>query len=614
MLRPSSINPAGFLSLTYRQAFALAIFALSSGWLILDPSTANAQQPPGQRPTAPKIFPDKTLAYLRIDDTRELKAKLAETSTGRLAADPQVSPILKEFYGAFNQGVEGLQREFGIDLNEMLGIPNGEMAIALVPGPNNPYPILLVEAGAEMPTLELLVARAEERIESRGGNRATKKLGVIEVIQWRDPNREERQFGYFIDSGVLVFSLNAESIESLAKIWTGNGINHVSLAENRKFTSILSQCVGIEGERPQVSFYVDPIALANEVTKNNSAAMATMLMLPVLGVDGIQAIGGSLIMAPKGFDSIFHAHLLLANPRRGFLEVLRPKSGAVDPPNWVSEDVESYMTANWDTAKTLKAVKELYETFRGPDSFAEQIIEPAKKGIGIDIEKEFFNELKDRFSMTQSMLRPARVGGESRIFAFFLKNPQIFSSTTLPKLFDHLKSKDAQWQSESFGTKTIYTRPDKSVSNVNVRLPQPTLVVLGDELLIGDSIDVIKSAIETSKNTDGLLNQSLEYKLVRDQMKLQLNAKESSIVNYQQPEESLRQIYDLAADKNNVQRLRDMSNGNPLFAALVKALDAHQLPPFEAIAKYTSPSGAFVTEEENGLHYTAFSLQRGSRN
>ncbi len=579
-------------------------------FLLVATQSVQAQQAVQQRPTAPKLFSDKTLAYIRVDDTRELKAKLAETSTGRLAADPQVSPILKEFYGALNQGIEGLQKEFGLDLNEMLSIPNGEFAIAIVPGEKNPFPVALIEAGEEMPALELIVDRAEERIRTRGGHHDEKEIGPIKVTEWRDPNRQDRQFGYFIDSGVLVFSFNADHIEKLAKVWTSNGIDHVPLSENRRFTSILSQCVGTEGERPQVSFYVDPMALAKELTKTNPMAQATMVMLPALGIDGIQAIGGSLIMAPKGFDSLIHAHLLLSSPRRGFLEVLRPKTGATEPQNWVAEDVESYMTANWNTAQTLKAIRELYETFRGPESFDDQILAPAKKGLGIELEKEFLNEINDRFSMTQSMLRPARVGGESRTIAIELKNSQTFASTTLPKIFEHLKAKDPEWKSESWGSKTIYTRPDKRTSKSGVRRPEPSVTVIGDELLMADSIEVIKTAIETAENAEGLLSQSLEYKLVRDQMRLQLNEKETSIVTYQQPEESIRQLYDLAADKNNIQKVRDMSKGNPLFAALVKALDSHQLPPFEAIAKYMSPSGAFVTEEENGLHYTAFALQR----
>ncbi len=47
---------------------------------------AMAQPAVFSRPTAPKLFSHKTLAYFRIDDTREFKTKLGETSIGRLAA------------------------------------------------------------------------------------------------------------------------------------------------------------------------------------------------------------------------------------------------------------------------------------------------------------------------------------------------------------------------------------------------------------------------------------------------------------------------------------------------------------------------------------------------
>ena len=88
-------------------------------------------------PSAPKILPDNTLAYLRIDDTRELKAKMAESSTGKMAADPQVAPLLNEFYRTFNESFVDVQREFGINVDEILSIPKGEMAVAVIPAGDN---------------------------------------------------------------------------------------------------------------------------------------------------------------------------------------------------------------------------------------------------------------------------------------------------------------------------------------------------------------------------------------------------------------------------------------------------------------------------------------------
>lgn len=580
---------------------------------LLGTRSADAQPAGFQRPTGPKLFPDSTLAYARIDDSRELKIKYAEMSMGRMASDPQVAPLLQEFYRTFNESFVAVQKEFGINVDEILSIPNGEMAFALVPGERAPVAVFLIEAGDELPALELIVARAEEQIQRRGGFKDETDIGRIHVVKWESETRADRQFGYFVDSGCLVFCSNAEKTEAFAKIWTGNGIDHKPLSENRRFTSILTRCVGLEGERPQVSFYADPFGLVKEVNKNNPAALAMLPLLTGLGLDGLQAIGGSMIFVPQGFDSLMHAHLLLDNPRRGLLEVVRPKTGDTTPQSWVADDVASYMTANWKVAATLSAVKELYETFRGPDSFTEEFLRNADKQLGIDVEKELLQEWDDRVTLTQIMLRPAQIGAVGQIFAFKLKNPAVMESTTLPKIFEHLQGKDPKWKSDRFGDVRIYTRPPNTKDGDKAggrRRPEPTLAVVGGELMFADSIKAIESAIEAGNDSEGLLRESLEYKLVRDQVKQQLGSSDTSIVVYQRPEESFRMMYDMVANPDNREKMRGMAKSNPFVTALLKALDSHQLPPFETLAKYLSPNGAYITEEENGLHYTAFGLKR----
>ena len=133
---------------------------------------------------------------------------------------------------------------------------------------------------------------------------------------------------------------------------------------------------------------------------------------------------------------------------------------------------------------------------------------------------------------------------------------------------------------------------------------------MGKELLFSDSFDTLKHAIDVESSGDDLLNDAIEYKLVRDRIKAQLKDKESSIMFYQRPEESLRLFYDLANDRANIDKLEQISANNPFFTALVTALKSRDLPPFEVISKYMAPSGSFVVEEEDGLHYTAFNMRR----
>ncbi|MFY7876816.1 MAG: hypothetical protein ACOVQM_15290, partial [Pirellula sp.] len=64
-MKSSSLLP------TSRMLKGLAFFALGTTMTCWLPTLAF-----GQRPSAPRLFPEKTLLYVRVDDTRDLKDKL----------------------------------------------------------------------------------------------------------------------------------------------------------------------------------------------------------------------------------------------------------------------------------------------------------------------------------------------------------------------------------------------------------------------------------------------------------------------------------------------------------------------------------------------------------
>ncbi|MFN8765182.1 MAG: hypothetical protein ACK5ZC_11965, partial [Pirellulaceae bacterium] len=143
-----------------------------------------------------------------------------------------------------------------------------------------------------------------------------------------------------------------------------------------------------------------------------------------------------------------------------------------------------------------------------------------------------------------------------------------------------------------------------------IRRPEVCMTVAGNMILVADSRAMLERALATREGQNEILADSVEYKLVRDRIKAQLRDQESSIVSYTRPEESLRLFYDLAADPENKARLKELSESNPIFAALSNGLEKYKLPPFEVIAKYLAPAGSFIVEDETGIHQTAFSMRR----
>ncbi len=134
------------------------------------------------------------------------------------------------------------------------------------------------------------------------------------------------------------------------------------------------------------------------------------------------------------------------------------------------------------------------------------------------------------------------------------------------------------WESTTVADFVLYEITTRQPNSESIRAPQVCMTVVGNTLLASDSRAAIEQAIYTYKGQNALLAESVEFKLVRDRIKRQLGDRETSIISYQRPEESLRLFYDLAADPANKTRVKEMSENNPMFRALSNALEKHKLP------------------------------------
>ena len=584
--------------------------------------------------SAPKLFPEKTLAYFRIADVKQLKADLDRSSMGKLANDDQLKPIINEFYGTLVKSTEQIVNAIGLDLNQILSIPSGEMAVAVFAGGKPasvdrnkdddgeervnvritaPIVAVMIDAGDEIANIQVLLKRMDEAI-ANDTEHLQKPLERLTLHSYQNKDRADQQFAYFIDGGTMVACSNIAYIEDLAQVWLGKGGDRKTLAENGKFVTLMSRCVGTEGERPQVSFYADPIGMIREFTPKNAGTTLFLAMLPPLGIDGIEAVGGSWIVAPADFDSIGHLHVSLASPRRAILGLLRPKAGATVPEPWVPKSAASYMTVNWDIQSTLQGVERLVNQFQGKDALDQRVFANINKQFDLDVRKDILENLEGRLTMIQGFVRPITVNSGSNVYAIRMKNPKHIENTVLPKIFSKLGER-AKFNSESFGkikaqVLTVEGRGNRPETPVQIRLPEICVAVYEDYLIISDSRYMMRQLADALNDSSNQLRESLEYQLINDRIKAQVQDKQPSGISFARPEESLQLFYELARDSKNREALKRFSANNPVFTALNEALEKHELPPFSVISKYLVPSGGYFVEEEFGLHYTTFSIKR----
>ena len=49
-----------------------------------------------ERPVAPKLLPESTLAMLRVADAQELNTKFRDTAMGRMLQDEKIAPLVSQ--------------------------------------------------------------------------------------------------------------------------------------------------------------------------------------------------------------------------------------------------------------------------------------------------------------------------------------------------------------------------------------------------------------------------------------------------------------------------------------------------------------------------------------
>jgi hypothetical protein len=584
------------------------------------------------RLTAPQLFPEKTLAYFRVDDVKKLRQDIDKMWIGKLGNDPDLKPILTEFYSTFVNVTSRIQESIGLNLDELLSIPNGELAIAVLPSDQNstktsrrrgrddeeevqvrleaPAVAFLLDAGDEIASVQILLNRIRESLPE-SMEHTEKKVGELTLHRYENLNRRQERFGYFIDKGVMIAVSDPNYLDQLANVWLGTAQGWSSLAENRRFTSILARCVGTQGERPQVSFFVDPMAMVRQFSPKTATATATLALLPAFGLDGIQGVGGSAIVAPPDFDMISHIHVQLGSPRKSVLGLLRPKSGSTTPEDWVPENVATYLTINWDIASTVKAVEQLYNQFRGAEGFENEIISRLNDQLQVNFRKDILEMFEGRLTRIEGFVRPITVNSGSGLLAVKVKNMEYFRNNVMPRLLEVIETRNGLLN-ETIGKLNVKVLeiPGRRNNDTPLRTPEICFATHDDYLFISDSRYMIRQVADTLSGTTKKLNESLDYGLIADRITAQLQNKECSAISYGRSEESLQLFYELARDPKNRERLKQVADSNGFLKALLAALEKRDLPPFSVIAKYLAPSGGFLVDDETGLHFMTFSLRR----
>ncbi|PHS14012.1 MAG: hypothetical protein COA78_06430 [Blastopirellula sp.] len=572
-----------------------------------------------ERPSASRLLPDTTLAYVRVSNTQEFGEKFSETSMGKLLKDPEMAPFLTGVWSAITESVENIEQQVGISLNELLSIPNGELAFAVVPQEDDSLALVIFCDLGDRPqtaekALEILKGFAIEN--GAAIERSTYKGTKITLIEGQNG-----LLAHVIKDNTLILSNKLAALEDILEYW--DTPRESSLYDNDKFTTIISSSRGTKDEPAQFTWYVDPIELIRKASRNTPGSSFFLAFLPVLGVDGIQAVGGSMIMATEDFDSVSHLHVMLERPRSGVIEMIAPKNTNPTPNDWVPADVTTYMTVDWDVDKTYNALEKLYDSITGEGKLAENIDNRINQRLMIDFKKEIIDNLDGRITLVQWYEPPARLNSQATMLGIQLKDSTAFQRT-IDSILDATPGLKDNLEKKSFATFSYYQTilqdrplPDDADEDRRQRTqraramrPQPCFGIVGDFLFVTDRPGLMEHVMKTKRNVTDRLADDLSFKLMLSKLQHQAGERSIGMLTFSKPEQALRMWYDMAQAESTTQLLDSQAENNQFFGALSKTMKDNPLPPFSVVSKYMAPSGSIMINDETGIHFMGFSLKR----
>jgi len=588
------------------------------------------------RPTAPQLFPYNTVVYLRVDDFPEMKTDFSRTSMGAIRADETVAPLIDRLYSELLTAFPQIEEELGVTLEDILQLPTGEVALSLaVTDTARPMFAFIADVGANTETADKLIERAQFEHISNAGDLVEETIGDTDVTIFQNPGADDDLYIFIKEETVVMCSSELMALH-LINAWEGTAEeSDRNLSDNRKFTDIMRNSVGADDYQPQISFFADPLTLINATTRDNFQAQAALALLPTLGVDGFKAVGGSLILAPPGFDSVAHFHLALGTPRRGVLNLLTFGSGDMTPESWVPADVADYSTVFWDLAKTYDEVETLVDQVLGAGYFENLVEDNVNTPTGWDLRQDVIGQIDGRLTMIGKVIEPIRLNSLSRLISVKLKEPDVFAKF----MEENIEKFQVPFEKKEYRGSSYYListpnrgqpavrevsfqdpgdRPgqpnsiqdgDRQNFRQNFRRPQPTLAILDGYLVVADSFEIIEAAIDTSAGDGEKLADQSDFQLIVAQIKAQTGEIEPSAISFSRPEHSLKMIYDVVLGDSVQDTITNQASNNQFFRVLNSAFQDHPLPEFSEISKHLAPTGGVLFNRPTGLHYMAFSLK-----
>lgn len=559
---------------------------------------------------ADRRFASDTVGFVSIPDFKQLKSQFQSTALGKLMKEKALADFWQQVQKSIDEASEGVEKQLGITLDELISIPQGELAIGLVRQKNAPISyVVLMDFGNNGKIVNKLLDRAAKSIEDEGAKRSEEDYqGVSLVIFTQKPEEDKdrdkdapppppQTVVYGMKDSVLLISSSVHAMKQTLDQWEGRG--NETLADNDVFHYIVERCRDENQKRPSTAvWYLDPIgflkAMASSAPQLPPQASEMMKALPTLGLDKFKGIGGTIDLSDGDYDSISRTLVYYDTPATGVLALLQFPPKALHPAKWVSANATSYTELNWDVEDAFKAITKMADHFNG-EGWLEKVIDDiadAEEGPKVNLKRDVVDQLNgDVVVLTEADVQDP-LQADRYLIALGVKNPEEMSKT----LGAIARTPGFPGKPRDFKGATIYeiapsAQEEQEDEKAKTQPVSAGIALMGNHIMVATDVRLIENALRNGGEEP--LADSDSYKHIS-----KFFPDRASSIGFQRTDVQTRAMYDA---------LRS-GKASDVLGENVK-IDFSTLPPFDAIKPYLRPSGSYMNPDKRGLFMVSFSLK-----
>lgn len=571
-------------------------------------------------------LPKDTLGYITVRNVPEFKAQWQKTVFGQLTKEEALSDFWKDVSAQISKASQKVEEELGLSLSDLLEVPQGELTFALVhpEGDKTLSIVALMDFGTKDDSIKKILEQASAALEKNGAKRSEEEFEETRLTIYQgqkaeadeEDEDEKKKEGaapptstvYFMRDSYVVVGSSAAAVKLIVSHWDGKHAH--SLIENEYYRHIIERCSDENQEtKPLVAWFFDPIGLVKSAMSSSKAGLNQwtqfMGLMPMLGLNKLKGIGGTMDLATSSYDTISRIMIYLEPPATGVFNMLQFPSIGQEPPKWVSARVDSYFSANWNVEKAFSALESIVDGVQGAGFFSKtmEAVAASPQAGGLHLKKDLLDHLTGKLHVVGYPSEAESDPTDRFVFAAELSNPGSLK-TTLGKV---AKLPGFPGKVRQFEGETLYEIPvkgaedeeedeeDKDRKQDKNAAKKPSslgISIARNQLIIASDVQLLEQVLRGLGDEEPLA-ESADYR----KFAAKFPAK-TSWISFQRDDAQLKAAY-------------EMLRTGKLAAALDADISAtfSKLPAFDAVKKYLTPSGTYMQPEDRGMLIVNFKLR-----